>query len=100
VIRLCRSASLLAIGEASTCEYGRPVKLRGSVLKLRRGTAGWLTMEWSERPCTWTGETCPRAIAVFMLNSQRAARVGVRGSIVAKKRHNGRGVKGARKVDV
>jgi len=42
----------------------------------------------------------PESHAVFMLNSQRAARVGVRGSIVAEKRHNGRGVKGARKVDV
>lgn len=99
MIRPCRSASLLAIGEASTCEYGRPVELRGSVSKLRRGATGWLTMEWSERPCTWTGEACPRAMAVFMLNSRRAARVGVRGSIVAVKRRNGRGVKGARKVD-
>jgi len=42
----------------------------------------------------------PESHAVFMLNSQRAAWVGVRGSIVAEKRHNGRGVKGARKVDV
>ena len=41
----------------------------------------------------------PESLAVFMLNSRRAARVGVRGSIVAVKRRNGRGVKGARKVD-
>ncbi len=100
MIRLCRLASLLAIGEASTCEYGRPVELRGSVAKLRRGATGWLAMEWSERPCTWTGEACPRAMAVFMPESRRAVRVGIRGSIVAKKRRNGRGAKGAREVDV
>lgn len=114
MIRLCRLtsglasqlASLLGNGEASTCKYGRPVELRGSVCRggfqtrlYSRGATEWLTMEWSERPCTWTGETCPRAMAEFMPASRRAARAGVRGSIVVKKRCNGRGAKGARKVD-
>ena len=95
--RPCRLASLLAIGEASTCEYGRPVELRGSVSKLRRGATGWLAMEWLERPCTWTGEACPKP---WRCSCRRAVRVGIRGSIVAKKRRNGRGAKGAREVDV
>ena len=48
-IRPVVTASLLGNGEAQTFEKRRkPIKLRGSVEKRRRGSNGWLETEWQE----------------------------------------------------
>jgi len=59
------------------------------VIKLRRGRARWLATEWSERTRAVTGETCAGG----------ESGTGLRALIVARKRRNGRGAKGGRKVE-
>jgi len=94
------SASLLAKGEAlsrsAKCGRGRPVALRGSVLKRRRprrkrrvlGTQGGWGRNGRKAVHVKQGDLCGEE-----------CRIGVRALIVALKRGNARGAKGCRKVD-
>jgi len=62
---------------------------------------GWLATEWLGRLHTVTGETCLETKAEFMFAraGRRTGQAGVRASVVAGKRRNGRGAKGGREVD-
>ena len=76
--------------------------LRGSVRKRRRGRVRWLETEWSEGRAREAGRPARRAeggVHARREPKSRERRAGVRAAIVARKRRNGRGAKGRRKVD-
>jgi hypothetical protein len=71
------------------------------VAKRRQGCTGWLETEWLEggiregrRPVLGKD-----GVHVREKKGRRAAETGVRAIIVARKRRNGRGAKGGRKVE-
>jgi len=71
-------------------------------MKATAGHAGWLVTECMEGRAVGTRETCPgqEGSSLPLIRVRRAHRAEVRASVVVKRRRNGRGAKGRRKVDV
>ena len=102
VRRITNSIRPVCIGEPASerrsrdPQNGRPVELRGSVQKRRRGHAGWLETEWIRKAtCVNQGDLLATRDGVHARKSRRAGRAGVRAPIVARKLRNGSGAKGA-----
>src|SRR3990172_12546169 len=98
-IRPGRPASLLTSGEAQTRrEVGKPVELKGSVRKRRRGLRGGWRRKGRKVVYVKQGDLSG-VRTEFKPERRRADRAGVRAPIVALKRGNARGAKGRRKVE-
>ena len=79
--------------------YGHEQKKCGRTQMPWTEVVEWLGMEGLEVWTRQTGRPLREQIGVHARKSRRAARMGVRASVVAKKRGNARGVKGRRKVE-
>jgi hypothetical protein len=97
-------ASLQGRGEVQPPDLGRSGKhqpLRGSVRKRVGDAIGWLATERNQKAVHVKQGDLPRAaVSAFMLEGAEEPRpgAGVRAAIVVRKRRNGRGAKGCRKV--
>src|SRR5215831_9304451 len=95
------TTSLLANGEVPTSPtgVGKPHALRGSVRKRREGAWGGWRRNGQEGRIHESGRPVRDKDGVHVHRGPKSRRTGVRASIGARKRRNGRGAKGRRKVD-
>jgi hypothetical protein len=99
-IRPCRPASLLVNGEARTDASRKPVALRGSVQKRRRGRwGGWRRNARKARHVNQRELPGPRRCSCAR-KPPKSRPAEVRDVIVATKPGNSGGAKGVRKMDV
>jgi len=97
---LMTAASLLGNDEAQTPPMaGKPHALRGSVTKRCGGASGGWRRNGGKVAAVNQGDLCGPRTAFMPQQEPKSRRAGVRASVGARKRRNGRGAKGRRKVD-
>lgn len=95
------TVSLRAKGETQTCGSRKSGELRGNVRKRRQGHSGEWRQKGPKARRVNQGELHGKEPAFMQEESaEEPERAAVTAFVVARKRRNGRGVKGRREVEV